>query len=494
MEKYITPASYEFDQPVASLIPLYRKGVDRDWLVKRAADAVAMLFDDLVVPPGHSAIHVIAMGASDRYGANRNGDDFYKTARRLELPLADWKDVVVADGTRQTKSASTFTDRTETGLLDQHHTFTTHGDVYRHHRNRKSAGDKVWGKVAADVYNHPMERVELALLVKNAEWSDDLQTLASGGDVDFSMSAYVAHDVCSACGHKANSRSKYCPHLKRDLTTMLKSGHVVSAVNERPVFFDISRVGRRADRIALGLLSKAAAYGRGELNQAPPISAAGLDPLMLAEAHPGPVGERLRLLEKAAAMEQLMRTTLGKSESLNTEAGFSHAWENVGLPLGNHFKLAQVLRALSDQDVCLPLDGFAALWLGKDEMVKQAAMIQEAMGMLPFAFEMALADPLPVVAGHDFAPDGAPQPHLAKQAMTLAADFAMNRYAFTNRMVRRIINDQGSRMVGWVKRASHNPAALELLQHYTAYKLSFLNHSPQRDDQTMNLVVLQNLV
>lgn len=192
MQKIILPSSYGFDQPTASLIDSHRSRIDTDLLVKRASSpAIIEKFASFKPRPGHSLIHLIAMGSTDRYPANRNGDAFYKAARVFQFPETDWDSQQLANGRTHTKSADTFTDRTATGLIDQYPTFVSHGDVYWHHKNKKHAGDTVYGSIKAAEYNHPMDRVELLIEVDNDRWGADLEKMAAGDDLSFSMSCFL---------------------------------------------------------------------------------------------------------------------------------------------------------------------------------------------------------------------------------------------------------------------------------------------------------------
>ena len=72
-----------------------------------------------------------------------------------------------------------------------------------------------------------------------------------GKALSFSMSCRVPNDRCSICGNEAKSISAYCEHLGRRMgqydNDMRKYAF---AYNDKPTFFDISRVKNPADRIA----------------------------------------------------------------------------------------------------------------------------------------------------------------------------------------------------------------------------------------------------
>ena len=193
MIKVIYPDSYNFDDPVASLVKVHSKGLDKSWMEKRsAAPEFLELFDGIKPKKDHSLIHLIAMGASDSYSTNRNGDGFFREPRKLDLPHANWRSLVLANGKTHTKSAETFTDHTDTGLIDRYKTFEKFAKVFKHHKNKPDKGDKIYGDVVAAAYNLPMDRVELLAEVPDNEWREELQKIAENKAVPFSMACIVS--------------------------------------------------------------------------------------------------------------------------------------------------------------------------------------------------------------------------------------------------------------------------------------------------------------
>lgn len=238
--KVIMPGSYDWNEPMTSLVDVHSRGIDKSWMVKRAAAGV---FRNLDIKPraGHSIIHLIALGDSDFYGCNRNGDAFFKSGKVIELP----EPKVGVD--KHLKIAC--------GNVDRHDTFEKFAKVYRHHINKDPM--RAHGDVMKSAHNDAVNRVELLIDVEDKGWSDDLEKLAKGEDIDFSMACRVPYDYCSICGNKAANRSQYCKDLLDHMTEFTKSGHQVAALNDYMTYFDISRVTSRADRIALGLLKAA---------------------------------------------------------------------------------------------------------------------------------------------------------------------------------------------------------------------------------------------
>ena len=160
---------------------------------------------------GKTYILVLAMGASEFYGPNRNGDAFK-----------------------------------ESELKKTHHTFETNAHVYKSHVNKNPA--KAYGEVVKSFYNDDMHRVELVLAIDNSKAPDIVKKINSGRSVAVSMGCKIKFDVCSICGNKAPTRAQYCKHLRNELNKIYPDGRIVCADNPNPTFFDISIVWRPADK------------------------------------------------------------------------------------------------------------------------------------------------------------------------------------------------------------------------------------------------------
>ena len=175
---------------------------------------------------GKTYILVLALGASEWYGPNRNGDGFR-----------------------------------EEELIRRHKTFETDAHVFRSHVNKDPA--KSFGKVVKSFYNNDMHRVELVLEIDNEKAPDIVEKINNGEQVAVSMGCRIKHDVCSICGNKAPKRDDYCDHAKFQLNDILPDGRLVYVDNPDPTFFDISVVWRPADRTGY-MLKKVADYQHRE--------------------------------------------------------------------------------------------------------------------------------------------------------------------------------------------------------------------------------------
>ena len=157
-----------------------------------------------------------AMGATEYFGCNRNGDAFFEDA-----------------------------------LKKYHHTFVEDGHAFMHHKNKDP--EKSYGKVVFSAYNDKMHRVELVVEYDTTKLDPKFVDKINNGDmVNVSMGCRVDSDYCSICGHRAKTPADYCKHLKYEpgLTKMLPDGRKAFAINKDPHFFDISIVTIPADPTA----------------------------------------------------------------------------------------------------------------------------------------------------------------------------------------------------------------------------------------------------
>ena len=214
-----TDSSYFHDEPN---IRILNPGSTTE-LVKQAADAgITEFARKLTAEAGRVYVHILAMGASEAWGANRNADSF-----------------------------------PEQNLIDYHKTFeTTPAHIYRNHINKNPA--IAIGQVVYSTYNPRMRRVELIAWIDKERGRDVVERIERGDFPATSMACKTPYDVCSICGNKASTRQEYCEHLTSELGRIYPDGRKVSALNVAPLkFFDMSIVVRPAD-ITSAVLQKVA--------------------------------------------------------------------------------------------------------------------------------------------------------------------------------------------------------------------------------------------
>jgi hypothetical protein len=252
MYKAIDVGSWDFQDKTASIIPVSSHGLtgrDRfNFFEKRAAAVVfEKELDNLKLASGDIPVHLIALGATEWFSANKNGDGFC-----------------------------------EQTCIDRHPTFVKNASVYRHHVNHDKS--KRYGKVAASAYNPDMHRVELLVVLNGTKQAavrngglvipdESLQKLASGKPLPWSMGCKVPADQCCNCLKKAAFPREYCEEhecinpktgkrmfgCKNGLTKVADDGTVQYVENPNCTFMDISEVTAPADRTAYGYIAKYAA-------------------------------------------------------------------------------------------------------------------------------------------------------------------------------------------------------------------------------------------
>lgn len=191
-------------------------------LTKQASDQRINDYVSQLAPnEGKFYLHILAMGAGEYYGANRNADYF-----------------------------------PEDNLLKYYKTFEETGHIFRNHINKDPA--RAIGKVIFAIYNDRMHRVELIAEVDQVLGRDLLERIEAGDYPATSMACKTPFDKCSICGNEATSRQTYCSHLKTELGRTYPDGRKVMALNVAPLrFFDQSIVIKPAD-VTSGVLQKVA--------------------------------------------------------------------------------------------------------------------------------------------------------------------------------------------------------------------------------------------
>jgi len=172
--------------------------------VKMQPDMVRFMDSIKIDTEKNSYMLINAMGASEFWGANLNGDAFLEEDLKL-----------------------------------YHKTFEQ-GHVYTDHDNNDPS--KAMGRILFATYNDTMHRVELLVALDRSDPRTIklLRQIEDGMIPRVSMGTRVLYDQCSICGHKAPTREDYCEHAKHSLGKLLPDGRRVSVLNPNPRFFEIS--------------------------------------------------------------------------------------------------------------------------------------------------------------------------------------------------------------------------------------------------------------
>lgn len=192
-------------------------------LTKQASDSRVSEFISSITPDSDKIfVHILAMGAGEYYGANRNADYF-----------------------------------PEQNLIEWHKTFqTSPAHIFRNHVNKNPA--IAIGQVIFSIYNQRMHRVEVIAWIDKSKAPDIVERVERGEFPATSMACKTPNDTCSICGNKAFTRQEYCEHLEHELGKVYPDGRKVMAINDAPLhFFDMSIVVRPAD-VTSSILQKVA--------------------------------------------------------------------------------------------------------------------------------------------------------------------------------------------------------------------------------------------
>jgi hypothetical protein len=490
MDKIVSPNDWDFGEQAASIVKVASGGrllgADYKVLVKRAGEEFAHKVKDLQIGDDQLPVHVIAMGATELSGPNRNGDGFK-----------------------------------EAELKKTHKTFETRAKVYRNHKNKDPK--KSYGQVKLSFYNDAMRRVELLLaLNKTAEAAEkygglvadkEQETLESGSDLGVSMATKIAFDLCSSCGNASRTRAEYCDEescvaptgekrggCKHNLTRVHEDGHVLHVDNPNPCFFDISSVFRPADRIAYGgiadYLQKAASgevLGGAALAELYGVSAP-LE-LLVGDIRDPQIAHQIKLAFELAELEAQESTG-----ELDLIRAFDPSNPPVDVsPLGSlgSTKMAEGLSALASQKVALPLRDFLRLSGHRDDQIAYVA--EKVARALPGVYQrlVSSSDLAEKIQSNPFTPS----PNLASAsqrawAQKLAGDLSLDRKAVQQRLWKSALhNTCPARLQPSEKQASAlSDAEYALAQSYALYKLAFLSTVKNDLPLTQRLVIQQNYI
>lgn len=488
MVKILEPNAETFGDAVVELIKIGSRGRlighDRSEFEKRASSRILHDLDQIKFAKGELPIHLLAVGATEYFGNNRNGDGFK-----------------------------------EANCRRTHNTFVKQARFYRDHLNKDPS--KSYGTVKESMYNEDMHRIELICALNETKEAAEnngglvadreLEKLAKHAEIPVSMACRVAFDVCSYCNNKAPTRKQYCDDieyggtckaggLKRNMgRAVMVDGdvHQLHADNPDPKFFDISHVFRPADRIAYvtGTLQKAASHGRT-------VSGAELAELLgVTTPHylltsgdlPARAASQLKLAAQLAGLEQ----TIKLSSSLLGFCG--SVQDGVTFPTEARTKFACVLKALADARCLLPVRDFIRLVTDYDE--KQAAAVAPIVqAHLPGVYDRLTSrdDFEQLLTANPYNPAPAAPEQLKHWAAKQAAAISLEEPWLTRRVQLAAIRGQELPLLDNAvadKLAAAEGPAKELANHYALYKLAFLDEisSPSADlPLTATVALLQN--
>lgn len=489
LTKLVSPLGWDFDCPVAALLKVGRDGRvgpnDRRDLVKRAGAQAAHVFADaatkLAFPRDVQPVHLIALGAKEAYGPNRNGDGF-----------------------------------SEATLRAAHPTFVKYAYWFRNHKNKKHEGHPHYGAVKLSAYNDVMRRVELLCALPTTKAAADLmgcdgpadremEKLAGGSDIPVSMACRVPYDVCSFCQNRARTREEYCKEAScaaggcdQNLTRLVKMGgdfHHLHVDNPHPTFFDISNVWRPADRIAYAgkadWLTKAASAGWDGTYDADRVKAAaafGVTAPLAAAADQDAAAARTPAVAAAVKLAYGLAALDSQPDRwANREVARAFSGRapldiaRLGLDASPE-KAAAVLAAMADMSVIVPLADFAA-------MTKRAADAAAAAARLRGVYARMIDDGTlePRLAACRYSPaEKAASARAREAAARVYRSHSLARPAVDSRCLASAARGLPAPAVktGFYEKAAARAAEAEdLAREYACYQAAALRRISEFDDQ-----------
>jgi hypothetical protein len=492
MIKIISPSGWDWDRPVAQRIKVSSRGLignDRRDFLKSASHLFLPDVDSIKVAEGEVPVHLIALGASEAYGPNRNGDGFK-----------------------------------EANCKKYYDTFEKFARFYRNHKNKNPS--KSYGNIKKAGYNQPMRRVELLVMLNATKEAADrngglvadreMEKISNGDDIPVSMACRVPFDVCSGCGNKAKNRDEYCTGTnckyggcKDNLSRVIKVAndtHQLHVDNPDPTWFDISMVFRPADRIAWGgnadYLSKAAADGGhfdlGTIKVAEEMGIqAPLEVILHQEwRQDDRIASQVKLAYALDVLEGAKKGFGGETLRAFSEDMQSVVDLNILGDPGT-MKMAEGLGALADRRIVLPMRLFSRI-------VKRAGLSNEATKHLPGVYGRMISDGSledRIRKNSFFVSEKLAAGPQREWAKSMESTYSLAREAVNNRCVLSAIrqNEVPNLKTGfWIdKAASDNRVAEELCREYAIYKLAALQHISRWDNDftlTARLCVSQNCV
>lgn len=330
--------SFSTGEATVQRVPTWGIGghrLDTSSVTKHASEALDYI-KSVSPEPGNTLLLLLAMGATETYGPNRNGDGFseHPVPARGKFASAGRK-WFVEPGEELTKHYQSFEKNPA-------HTF-------KHHANRDPS--KASGVVKKAFWNPRMHRVELLVKIANDLDPEWVQRTNDGEFVPVSMGCRIKKDVCSICGNEAPTRADYCEHAKFAMNTILPDGQKVFVHNPSPDFFDISRVFRPADRIGYTLKKVAEVY---EVQHSAELGERA-DNLALK----GAASQKLSDIDKVIHSVPVATSTLTPDEKSFIVKFRDHAAKKlasaprIGVDELAHWPLGEVLSAAAANDVVL---------------------------------------------------------------------------------------------------------------------------------------------
>ena len=298
----------------------------------------------------------------------------------------------------------------------------------------------------------------------------------------------VPADVCSACGNQATTLAAYCDHLKNDMLAITKEGHQVYAINDKPLFHDISGVFKPADKIAFALRKVASGH---ILSSAELASLHGMAPrLDIMRKYAGaPQTKRIDLLRKLAAIEKEILASSADSPEQDLVLPFKGCGgrpEEFDETVVNRLKgedPGALFGSMKGKMVMMPFETFLKIVTG-DGFGQVEPHVSAAKKALPGVFGRLLASPdlESCLKDGSFDSDGSVGGlDLESEISRLIGSHSLAAEPVKRRVIRITISGAPGSNVEMPKEASdiHDAAADFLAKEYARYVVAFADGLPE---------------
>lgn len=435
---------------------------------------------------GQTDALVIALGAYEGTGANRNGDIF-KEAECLK----NYKTFV--------KSGS----KSKEGKYDGR-------ALNRHHKNKPE--DPKYGNIKAATYNNKMKRIELVIGLDNDKCAEEIQKLAEGKQINVSMAAKVAYDKCTWCGHEAKDDNHRCKHVPKQLGEINKQGEMCSMENMNPRWFELSIVGRPADRIGMSLklasdnqyIKTASDYKSLYPGFVAPDD--HYDVLNISKY----ATEKRALLKKLSALEKHIEgiAQAGPKNSKEKYVAEQKSKISHGDDISDNtmdelrkFEPSKLLKALADQGIVFSPKDFVKYLFGTKGLSNSEDMFSQIKKRLPSMFSDLEEDSDDAVNEEKYEPSHSDM--LPKGMLNMVRGLFDDHSLFDKPVHGRIMKITiikkmpTAKLQGKSEEKEHTKEATvnQIAKQYAAYKLAamrYLDDKDKLDEDTMYNILLQN--
>jgi hypothetical protein len=435
---------------------------------------------------GQTDALVIALGAYEGTGANRNGDIFKEAA------CADHYKTFIRSGKKG-----------KDGKYDGR-------ALNRHHKNKPE--DPKYGNIKAAAYNKNMKRIELVIGLDNDKCAEEIQKLAEGKQINVSMAAKVAYDKCTWCGYEAKDDKHRCKHIPKELGEINKRGEMCSMDNVDPKWFELSIVGRPADRIGMSLkLASDSNYiktASDYLEMYPGFVVPSDDDSCLTISKYA--SEKRQLVKKLAAIEKHIDGVIegGPKTSkdkfvVEQKSKLNHADKisDETMEQLRKYEPSKLLRALTDQGIIFSPEDFMKYLFGSDSLKDSDEVARKMKTHLPSMFSDSEEDGDDVVNEEKYEPSGSDiMPRgLLQMVKNLFDGHSLFDKPAHGRVMRITIVKKMPTAKLSTKEEHEEPSKeasiKELAKQYTAYKvaaLRYLDEQNKLDEELIFNTLVQN--